>query len=308
MPYVEADAAPLVDEGIAGSVGVVITSEPESGSGVAAPSYADAAPWYVTERALAGNLLRLLAARVAIGVAGGVGADGDGGASVPVKPVCMWCGTVQFDPEPPRRDHDGSPLCCICFIRSETVPVEPNPAPLVAERTRGTMDESEAGGPEAGVRKRRKTIGDVINEKLREAREGHLASAVATSIPPTPTTQVTTEKAHHAVDTTARSTRISDETYTKVAPRLLRMMMRAGPSGFSSHELATSMRGMKVTSSIVIAVARQLDTVLAVEPTRGRARGALAISVRPGAEDEVRKIERSLTAHARKARAAAAPS
>jgi hypothetical protein len=65
---------------------------------------------------------------------------------------------------------------------------------------------------------------------------------------------------------------------------------------------------MKVTSSIVIAVARQLDTVLAVEPTRGRARGALAISVRPGAEDEVRKIERSLTAHARKARAAAAPS
>jgi hypothetical protein len=136
MPYVEADAAPLVDEPDiavgAGSVGGVITSEPESGSGVAAPSSEDAEPWYGTDagKALAGQLLGLLMARPAISAAEVEPAP----AAVPAKTVCTRCGTVQFDPEPPVPDpDDGSPLCCLCYSRLETLHVEADVAPLARE-------------------------------------------------------------------------------------------------------------------------------------------------------------------------------
>ena len=83
---------------------------------------------------------------------------------------------------------------------------------------------------------------------------------------------------------------------------MLRLLLRKLRHAHSAGDVARSLKGIRVSAATVIAVARRLDTVLAVERAQGRARGALAISVRPRAEDEVRKTVRSVTADVRKAR------
>jgi hypothetical protein len=105
-------------------------------------------------------------------------------------------------------------------------------------------------------------------------------------------------------DTTAR--RISDETYIQVAPKLLRLILRAGRHGFSTGDLARSMRGIRVTSGTIIAVARRLDAVLVVGRPDGRRGGSFHVTLRTGCESQANALEKNLKAAARDARRAPA--
>ena len=98
--------------------------------------------------------------------------------------------------------------------------------------------------------------------------------------------------------------RISDETFTRVAPGLLRRMLRSGKGGFGTRDLASSLR---VTSGTVIAVARRLNEVLQVGRPAGRSGGAYYVTVRDGKSSDVEAMVKQWAREARRAHHAPKP-
>jgi hypothetical protein len=103
-------------------------------------------------------------------------------------------------------------------------------------------------------------------------------------------------------DDSASDPQIIDETFRRLAPRLLWRMLLAGRGGFSTGDLAKS---MGTTSGNVLAVARRLLDVLAVGHKAGPGRGSDYVFVPEGRAPDVEARLKQIERDARRARRAA---
>jgi hypothetical protein len=94
---------------------------------------------------------------------------------------------------------------------------------------------------------------------------------------------------------------ISDKTFTRLAPKLLRLVLRAGPAGWTVPTLASS---LGTSSKTVVAVTKRMGAVLHVGWPPGRAGGPHSVTVLPGCEEAARGIDRVFTDDAQEARRA----